>query len=65
MTELEMKVIKLMDSYTLPPFSNIAGELYAICKNISKCCGDYPTDEQIENEVEIFYNNHEDMAYKF
>jgi hypothetical protein len=32
-------------------------DLYAICKNICKQHGEQPLDEQIDEEIEIFYNN--------
>ena len=32
-------------------------DIYAITKNICKAYGDNPTDEQIAEEIELFYNS--------
>lgn len=54
MTPLEEKVIQhVKDNYLQSGF----GDLYILCKNIVKRYGDNPTDQQIADEAELFYNN--------
>ena len=52
-TELERKVIILQQDY-IPA----KGDCHMICHNIVKAYGPNPTDEEVESEVDLFYNNH-------
>ena len=52
-TELENKVIVSMAGY----MKFTSSDLYVICKNIVNVYGEDPTHQEIEDEVELFYNN--------
>lgn len=51
MTPLEKRIIKHMEGYLSSPT-----DLYALSANIVKAHGINPTDAQIEEEINLFYN---------
>ena len=52
-TNFENRVLSAMEDYLQTSESDV----YMICKNIFKHHGEEATDEQIAEEVELFYNN--------
>jgi hypothetical protein len=50
-TNFENRVLEAMDGF----LQGSCNDVYAICKNIIKYHGEEATDEQIAEEVELFY----------
>lgn len=55
MKEVERKVIIAMENADYMEFTPT--DVYIICKNIINAHGENPSDEEIKEEVEIYYNN--------
>jgi hypothetical protein len=53
-TKLEQRVWDAMEQANYMPYTE--NDIYPICKNITRHKGDDPTDKEIREEVEIFYN---------